>query len=134
MQDAVPVRLGQEFRAYCLVLKKAALFLKKAAESLLELGMGGSAVGTGLNMEPEFAPMMVASLVEATGFPFIEAEDKREATQSQKPIAEVTGVLRNLALELNRIANDLRLLSCGPQTGLAEIILFEIAKQAVVEN
>jgi len=127
LQDAAPIRLGQEFKAYGISLKKCGAFLASTSRSLLPLGIGGSAVGTGLNTSPGYAKKVVSSLSEWTGFDLSSAEDLREAMQSMRPMAEVSGGLRNLALELTRIANDLRLLSSGPKTGLAEIQLPAVA-------
>jgi aspartate ammonia-lyase len=127
LQDAPPIRLGQELKAYARALSKARDFLEKAARSLLELGIGGSAVGTGMNTSPEYADLMVKYLSEQTKFALAKSEDLREAMQSMRPMAEVSAALRNLALEMNRIANDLRLLSSGPKTGLAEILLPPVA-------
>lgn len=123
LQDAVPIRLGQEFRAYGLALKKAGNRVREAAKELEELGIGGSAAGTGLNTHPDYAGQVVKQLAKDTGIPFRAAEDKCEAMQSQRPVAEVSSALKNLALELIRISNDLRLLASGPTTGFAEIVL-----------
>ncbi|MGQ9632243.1 MAG: aspartate ammonia-lyase [bacterium] len=124
LQDAAPIRLGQEFKAYALTLSKAKDRIARAGESIAELGIGGSAVGTGLNTHPEYRERVLRHLKELTGMQELRlAEDMREAMQSNLPIAEVSGALRLLALELTRIANDLRLLSSGPTTGLAEITL-----------
>lgn len=123
LQDAVPIRLGQEFQAYAVAIRKAGARIKDAAKDLEELGIGGSAAGTGLNTHPGYSKQVVEILQQETGVPFREASDKREAMQSQRPIAEVSSALKNLALELTRICNDLRLLSSGPTTGLAEILL-----------
>jgi len=127
LQDAAPIRLGQEFRAYGKTLSQARLFLESAERSLYALGIGGSAVGTGLNTLPEYAGLMVDRLSEQTGFSLVPADDLREAMQSMRPMTEVSSGLRNLAVELNRIANDLRLLSSGPKTGFAEITLPAVA-------
>jgi aspartate ammonia-lyase len=127
LQDGAPIRLGQEFNAYGMALKKGREFLEKAAGSLLELGMGGSAVGTGLNTDPRFPELMVGKLSWLTGHDLRAADDLREAMQSMRPFTEVSGAIRNLALDLNRIANDLRLLASGPRTGLAEITLPPVA-------
>jgi aspartate ammonia-lyase len=127
LQDAPPIRLGQEFRAYGKTLSQARHFLDAAEHSLYSLGIGGSAVGTGLNTAPEYADLMAKRLSEQTGFPLICADDLREAMQSMRPMAEVSAGLRNLAIEMTRIANDLRLLSSGPKTGLAEITLPAVA-------
>ena len=123
LQDAVPIRLGQEFAAYAAAVRKSAAAVDRAARSLRELGIGGSAVGTGLNTDRRYAGLMVRLLAADTGLPLKGATDLREAMQSLRPFAEVSSSLRNLALELNRIANDLRLLASGPRTGLAEISL-----------
>ncbi len=123
MQDAVPIRLGQEFAAYGIAIRKSADALRQAAESLRELGLGGTAVGTGLNTHPEFRVQAVANLVRISGQTLLPAQDLRWAMQSQACMALVSGALRSLALELIRISNDLRLLSSGPNTGFNEIHL-----------
>ncbi|GAC1427351.1 MAG: aspartate ammonia-lyase [Acidobacteriaceae bacterium] len=123
MQDAVPVRLGQEFCAYAVAFAKAKESIARAAESLRELGLGGSAVGTGLNTHPEYRALAISNLSQISGQRLTRAEDMRWAMQSCAPMAEVSGALRGLALEVIRISNDLRLLSSGPNTGLHEIEL-----------
>ncbi|MGH6853536.1 MAG: lyase family protein, partial [Methylocella sp.] len=127
LQDAVPIRLGQEFSAYAVALGHARLQIILDAKNLGAIGMGGSAVGTGLNTHPRFSAEVVKRLNRLikplTGLKLSVAKDLRAAMQSQLPMAGVSGALRNLALELIRIANDLRLLSSGPYTGLAEIKL-----------
>jgi aspartate ammonia-lyase len=127
LQDAAPIRLGQEFTAYGRALRKTREFLEKAARSLLELGIGGSAVGTGLNTTPDYADLMVKYLSEQTKLTLAKSDDLREAMQSMRAMAEVSAALRNTALEMSRIANDLRFLSSGPKTGLAEILLPAVA-------
>lgn len=127
LQDAAPIRLGQEFRAYAKTLSQAQIFFDSAERSLYAVGIGGSAVGTGLNTVPEYAGLMANRLSEQTGLPLAPADDFREVMQSMRPMTEVSAGLRNLAIELNRIANDLRLLSSGPKTGLAEITLPAVA-------
>jgi aspartate ammonia-lyase len=127
LQDAAPITLGQEFRAYGKALKKCRSFIQKAGDSLLELGIGGSAVGTGLNTAPGYQKLVVGHLELLTGLPVTSAEDLMEAMQSMRPFTEVSAALRNLAAELNRIANDLRLLASGPRTGLGEISLPAVA-------
>ncbi len=123
LQDAVPIRLGQEFAAYAECLKKCGQSLKQAEKGLCELGLGGSAVGTGLNTVPGYREEIIRELATLSGLPLVPAKDMREAMQSQRPITELSASLRNLALELTRILNDLRLLSSGPTTGFAEINL-----------
>lgn len=123
LQDAVPIRLGQEFAAYASAVRKAKKWLQRAAEELEELGIGGSAAGTGLNTHPEYRFKVTAHLRDYTGIPFRNSEDLREAMQSNLAMSALSSGLRILCLELTRIANDLRLLCSGPLTGLAEIVL-----------
>jgi aspartate ammonia-lyase len=123
LQDAVPVTLGQEFRAYGTTVHRATQLLHAAAHELRILGIGGTATGTGINTPPGYRFAVVRQLREMTGLELEAAEDLREAMQSILPVAAVSSALRNLALELTRITNDLRLLASGPLTGLAEIIL-----------
>ncbi len=127
LQDAAPIRLGQEFSAFAKAIQWGRAFLASSAKSLLYLGIGGSAVGTGLNTAPEYAKIVTKNLSDQTGFSLAPAEDLREAMQSMRPFTEVSAALRNIAVEFNRIANDLRLLSSGPKTGLAEITLPAVA-------
>jgi aspartate ammonia-lyase len=123
MQDAVPITLGQEFAGYATAMRKALASLARAAEGLRELGLGGSAVGTGLNTHPEYRVKAVARLAKIAGVELRPADDLRWAMQSCACMAEVSGALRGLALEVIRITNDLRLLSSGPNTGFNEIHL-----------
>ena len=123
LQDAVPVRLGQEFNAYAATVNKAKKRIEASEELLCELGIGGSAAGTGLNVHPGYPKRIIEELSRQTGLEFTPAPDLREAMQSHLPIASVSSSLKNLALEMTRIANDLRLLSSGPTTGFGEIVL-----------
>jgi aspartate ammonia-lyase len=123
MQDATPITLGQEFAAYAVAIRKATGFIKSAAETAKELGLGGSAVGTGLNTHPDYRQRAIANLSRISGLDLKPAEDMRYAMQSNACMAEVSGALRTLALEVIRISNDLRLLSSGPNTGFNEIHL-----------
>ncbi|MCB4757237.1 MAG: aspartate ammonia-lyase [Elusimicrobia bacterium] len=123
LQDAVPIRLGQEFKAYGVAIEKATRRIMDAAKELEELGIGGSAAGTGLNTHPRYRDRVVANIRKFTKLPFRSAGDLRESMQSQRPVAEVSSALKNLAVELSRICNDLRLLSSGPTTGFGEIVL-----------
>lgn len=127
LQDAAPVRLGQELRAYARAVQKARAAVESASVELYELGIGGSAVGTGINTRPAFSGMMIDELEKATSLPLRPAVDKREAMQSRRPEAGVSASLRNLALDLGRIANDLRLMASGPRTGLGEIRVPDVA-------
>jgi len=123
LQDAAPVRLGQEFAAYAAAVGRAAGDLRRALDTCRDLPLGGSATGTGLNTHPDYAAKAAAHLAEIAGLGLRPAADLQHAMQSMAPAAAVSAALRNLALELARIANDLRLLSSGPRTGLAEIRL-----------
>ena len=124
LQDAVPVKLGQEFGAYAEAIERCRDKIISAKNGLSEIGLGGSAAGTGLNVHPEYRSLIVEKLQEATGYMEIKpASDYFWAMQSLGPMMEFSSVLNNLALELSRIMNDLRLMASGPTTGLAEIIL-----------
>jgi aspartate ammonia-lyase len=123
LQDAVPVTLGQEFQAYAAATRRATRLLRDAGGELRTLGIGGTATGTGINTPVGYRFVVVRHLSDSTGLALHATEDLREAMQSQLPVVAVSSALRNLALELTRITNDLRLLSSGPMTGLAEISL-----------
>jgi aspartate ammonia-lyase len=123
LQDAVPIRLGQEFAAYAATVGKCHERIAAAGRSLEELGIGGSAAGTGLNTHPQYRFKLVEHLRAWTKIDWRNAPDMREAMQSNLPIAETSSALRLLAIELIRICNDLRLLASGPTTGFAEIVL-----------
>lgn len=123
MQDAVPITLGQEFAAYAAAVKECSAAIRRNAVSLHALGLGGSAVGTGLNTHPEYRHKAVAKLARLSRLELHPAYDLRYAMQSCAPMADISGALRGLALEMIRISNDLRLLSSGPNTGFNEIHL-----------
>src|SRR5712692_1899954 len=123
MMDAVPVRLGQEIAAYATAMRRCAAELEHARDVLRELGMGGSAVGTGVNTHPKYQKLVMSHLSKISGEKLIPTDDLRYAMQSNLAMAVASSALRNTGLELIRIANDLRLLSSGPNTGLAEILL-----------
>ena len=123
LQDAVPIRMGQEFGAYSSAIRKNREGLESCISALLELGIGGTAVGTGLNAEPAYITAMIAELTRATGFPLIASPDLFEAMQNMDPFLALSSSLRRTAVNLGRIANDLRLLASGPRTGLDEIRL-----------
>ncbi|HEY0161676.1 MAG TPA: aspartate ammonia-lyase [Edaphobacter sp.] len=123
MQDAVPITLGQEFNAYSVAVKEASAAIRRNAVTLHSLGLGGSAVGTGLNTHPEYREKAVARLAHIAKLELHPAYDLRYAMQSCAPMADISGALRALALEVIRISNDLRLLSSGPNTGFNEIHL-----------
>jgi fumarate hydratase class II len=123
LQDATPVRLGQEFGAYAEAIARGRDKITAARKTLLEIGLGGSATGTGLNTHPEYRSRVTAALAEITGFGLKQTTDYFWAMQSLGPLVDFSAALRNLAIELSRIMNDLRLLASGPTTGLNEIIL-----------
>ena len=123
MQDAVPIRLGQEFNAYALTVRRARNAIAAAADGLLEQNIGATAVGTGLNAEPEYIRLVVQLLSEQTGHKLRPAEQLVHATQSMAPMLAVSAALRGLAVDLAKICEDLLLMSSGPRTGFAEIKL-----------
>ena len=126
LKDAMPVTLGAEFGAYARALRRVWAGRSAVEAALAELPLGGSAVGTGINTAPGFRVRAIALYAEGTGLPLAVAQDPFETMQSRWPLGAASGLLRTLALELIRIANDLRLLSSGPATGLDEIRLPEI--------
>jgi fumarate hydratase, class II len=123
LQDAVPVRLGQEFGAYAKAVERDAERVRRSAYGLRRLGIGGTAVGSRLNAHPEYHARMVRKLSELTGLELYESDNLFESMQSMADAADFSASLRTLALTLIRIANDFRLLSSGPSTGLDEIRL-----------
>ena len=123
LQDAVPVRLGQEFGGYAQAIRLDRERIARAAEGLRRLGIGGTATGTGLNSHPRYHICMVERLAELTGIPFVSSGNLFESMQSSADMTDFSSALRTLAVTLTRIANDLRLLSSGPTTGLFEINL-----------
>jgi aspartate ammonia-lyase len=123
LQDAVPVTLGQEFTAYSSSIRNAFLELKKRQENLYNVALGGTATGTGANAHKNYKRLAIAELANMTGFPLKPAKNNFEALQSHRAAQTVSSGLKELALELIRIANDLRLLASGPTTGFDEIVL-----------
>ena len=123
LQDAVPVRLSQEFGAYAKAIERDTERVRRSAEGLRRLGIGGTAVGSGLNAHPEYHTRMVKKLSELTGLELYTSDNLFESMQSMADAADFSASLRTLALTLGRIANDFRLLSSGPSTGLDEIRL-----------
>jgi aspartate ammonia-lyase len=123
LQDAVPIRLGQEFGAYAAAIRINREGLEGCIPALLELGIGGTAVGTGLNAEPAYIAAVIEELICATGFPLTASADLFEAMQNMDPFLALSSALRRTSVNLGRIANDLRLLASGPRTGLDEIRL-----------
>jgi len=123
LQDATPIRLGQEFMAWGRTVARHRAKLAEAAEWLRPMNIGGTAVGTGLNAEEEYPRLMVQHLRAITGLDVREAQDRVQLMQSMGDIATMSGAVRAWTLDLNKIANDLRLLASGPRTGFAEIVL-----------
>jgi fumarate hydratase class II len=123
LQDAVPVRLGQEFGAYACAIERDLDRIKKASLGLRRCGIGGTATGTGLNAHPEYHQRMVKRLSQLSGIELESSDNLFESMQSMADMADFSASLRTLAITLTRIANDFRLLSSGPSTGLDEIRL-----------
>ncbi|HNX69010.1 MAG TPA: aspartate ammonia-lyase [Candidatus Omnitrophota bacterium] len=123
LQDAAPVTLGQEFGGWARQLEKGRKRIEQLAAGLLELGIGGSAVGTGLNTSLRYTRAVIGNLKKLTGFPVRKAQDLFAVMQNDADFAAVSGALRDYSLSMIQIANDLRLLSSGPNTGFGEIQL-----------
>ncbi len=125
LQDATPIRLGQEMAGYAAQVKLGTMRAVKAVRALRELAIGGTAVGTGINTHPEFGQRMAAEISAATGIDFVEAQDHCEAQAAKDGVCEASGQLRTIAISLNKIANDIRLLGSGPRCGIGELRLPE---------
>jgi aspartate ammonia-lyase len=123
LQDATPIRLGQEFTAYGHTIARHRIKLAQAADWLRALNIGGTAVGTGINAEPEYPALMAECLAAATGQRLEVSDDRVQLMQSMGDIATFSGAVRAFVLDLSKIADDIRLLASGPRTGLAEIVL-----------
>jgi len=123
LQDATPIRLGQEFAAYGHTIERNRDRVAQAADGLRDLGIGGTAVGTGLNAEPQYPALMVKQLRALTTLELREGKDRVQLMQSMGDAAAFGGALRTYAMDLGKIASDLRLLASGPRTGFAEIVL-----------
>jgi aspartate ammonia-lyase len=123
LQDATPIRLGQEFTAYGRTVERNRARIVQAADGLRDLGIGGTAVGTGLNAEAGYPGRMVAHLRNLCGFDLREGQDRVQLMQSLGDATALSGALRTYAVDLGKIASDIRLLASGPRTGLAEISL-----------
>lgn len=123
LQDAVPIRLGQEFEAYSRVLERDIKRIKQSRQHLYEVNMGATAVGTGLNANPKYIKQVVSHLAEISGFPLVGAEHLVDATQNTDAYTEVSAALKVCMMNMSKIANDLRLMASGPRAGLNEINL-----------
>jgi len=123
LQDAVPMTLGQEFGTYGVMLGEDEERLREAALLICEINMGATAIGTGITAHPDYAPLILKRLKEATGIPLVTAPNLIEATQDCGAFVQLSGVLKRVAVKLSKTCNDLRLLSSGPRAGLGEINL-----------
>ena len=123
MQDAVPIRLGQEFKAYSVAVMRDINRMDKAMDEMRTLNMGGTAVGTGINADEAYLKRIVPNLVEISGMDFVQAFDLIDATQNLDPFVAVSGAIKACAVTLSKIANDFRLMSSGPRAGFGEINL-----------
>jgi aspartate ammonia-lyase len=123
LQDAVPMTLGQEFKAWAIMVTEDIQRVSEAQSLIHEINMGATAIGTGLNAHPDYARLVTEKLRELTGIPVVGAEDLVEATQDAGAYVQLSGVLKRVATKLSKICNDLRLLSSGPRAGLHEINL-----------
>ncbi len=123
LQDAVPIRLGQEFSGYAQTISGVKDQLRQSAQSLYEIGLGGNAVGTGINAHPDYPPLAIEQIGKRTGLPFRAPDNRFAFMQNTAAAIRVMAALKELAVHLIKITSDLRLLSSGPRTGLAEIRL-----------
>ncbi|OEK06929.1 class II fumarate hydratase [Roseivirga misakiensis] len=123
LMDATPLTLGQEFSGYVSQLDHGLKALKNTLAHLSELALGGTAVGTGINTPEGYAPLVAKKIAEFTGLPFVSAENKFEALAAHDAFVETHGALKQLAVSLNKIANDIRMLASGPRSGIGEIII-----------
>ncbi|MCL6587738.1 MAG: aspartate ammonia-lyase [Anoxybacillus sp.] len=123
LQDAVPIRLGQEFEAYRRVVKRDMERIAQSRQHLYEINIGATAVGTGLNADPEYIKRVMTHLVHLTGLPLVRAEHLVDATQNTDAYTEVSAALKVCMINMSKIANDLRLMASGPRAGLGEIML-----------
>jgi fumarate hydratase class II len=123
MQDATPVRMGQEFGGYAAMVSHGIVRVQNACRYLAQLAIGGTAVGTGINTHREFAKRLVKRVNDVTGFDFREAENHFEAQGARDAVVETSAALRTLAVSLMKIAGDIRFLACGPRCGIGELIL-----------
>ena len=123
LQDAMPIRLGQEFAAYAGTIERGIRRVKEAADYLRDLGIGGSAVGTGVTVEPQYPELMVKHLKQISGLELRVGKDRIQLMQSMGDVAAFSAALRVLAIDLSKIASDLRLMAMGPRTGIDEIKL-----------
>jgi len=125
MQDATPITLGQEWSGYAGMLADDLERIDDALKAVYRLALGGSAVGTGINAPPGFAEAAAAEIAKLTGLPFVTAPNKFTVQGAHDALVQLSGTLRTLAVSLYKIANDIRLMSCGPRAGFAELMIPE---------
>ena len=123
LMDATPITLGQEFSGYCSQLKHGLKAIRNTLSHLSELAIGGTAVGTGINTPKGYSQKVAEYIVKFTGYPFITAENKFESLAAHDAIVETHGALKQLSVSLNKIGNDIRMLSSGPRSGIGEILI-----------
>jgi fumarate hydratase, class II len=123
LMDATPLTLGQEFSGYVSQLEHGLAALKNTLPHLSELALGGTAVGTGINTPVGYAPLVANYIAEFSGLPFVSAKNKFEALAAHDALVESHGALKQLAVSLNKIANDIRMMASGPRSGIGEIII-----------
>ena len=123
LMDAVPIRLGQEFSGYAQILTNTVRRVRAVLPSVSELALGGTAVGTGLNSAPDFAPKIIRIISEEIGIPLCQAPNLFEALSTRDGLVEASGALRSAAASLTKVANDIRWLGSGPRCGIGEILL-----------
>ena len=123
LQDATPIRLGQEFSGYASQMHHALVRLDRSLEALAELSLGGTAVGTGINTHPEFGARVALRLSETLGVPFREADNHFESQHAKDAVVEASGELKTIAVSLSKIANDIRWMGSGPRCGIGELKL-----------
>src|SRR5438552_4025401 len=123
LQDATPIRLGQEISGYAAQARLSVMRAQKAIRALRELPLGGTAVGTGINSHPDFARQAVAVIAQRTGIDFVEAQNHFEAQAAKDGVVEASGLLKTIAVSLTKIANDIRWLASGPRCGIGEIAI-----------
>jgi fumarate hydratase class II len=126
LQDATPIRLGQEFLGYAGQIERATERLQFAQTRLSQVALGGTAVGTGINTRPDFAKKVLAVISQIIGFEVVETTNHFQAQSTLDEVVEVSGILKTVAVSLMKIANDMRWLGCGPRAGIAEIALPEV--------
>src|SRR6202023_438317 len=121
MQDATPLTLGQEWSGYAGMLADNLERIDAALEGVYGLALGGTAVGTGINSAPGFAEAATAEIAKLTGLPFVSTPNKFTVQGAHDALVQLSGTMRTLAVSLYKIANDIRLMSCGPRAGFAEL-------------